>query len=171
MTLIVEAAAFVESATEVAVSVMVAFAESCAGAVYVTATPEALVVDDSDPQPLPLQPESAQATPLFCGSLATEAVKAWVPPACSETPCGETEMETASCGVGLVVGGGGSTCGCRELVPLEGTDAHPPRTNVSKSKDTTTATGAVAACTPRSEIKVECLRRLTRVGRVQFLPK
>jgi len=74
-------------------------------------------------------------------------------PACSDALCGETEIETASCGVGLGAGvGGGSTCGGRELelVPLDGTEAHPPRTTANASKDTTTATGAVTARTSGS---------------------
>jgi hypothetical protein len=44
----------------------------------VIATPDALLVAESIPQVAPLQPapESAQVTPLFALSLATEAVNA-----------------------------------------------------------------------------------------------
>ena len=55
------------SATEVAVRLTAAEEGISEGAVYVIATPDALVVADSVPQALALQPEpeSVQETPLF----------------------------------------------------------------------------------------------------------
>ena len=78
MIVITAAAVFVPSATDVAVSVTLAGLGTDAGAVYVIATPDALLVAESVPQVAPLQPapESAQVTPLFALSLATEAVNA-----------------------------------------------------------------------------------------------
>ena len=55
------------SATEVAVRLTAADEGICEGAVYVMATPEALVVAESVPHVLAAQPEpeSVQETPLF----------------------------------------------------------------------------------------------------------
>jgi hypothetical protein len=79
---IVVAADFVVSATEVPVNVTVAGFGTAAGAEYVIATPEALEAADSVPHVAPLQPEPdrVQVTPLFEGSFATVAVSDWVAP-------------------------------------------------------------------------------------------
>jgi hypothetical protein len=76
VTVIVAAAVFVPSATDVAVSVTFAGLGTAAGAVYVMAVPEALFAADKVPHVAALQPapESAQVTPLFALSFATVAV-------------------------------------------------------------------------------------------------
>jgi hypothetical protein len=76
-TVIVADALRVASATELAFSVTVAGDGAEAGAVYVIAAPEALVVADSVPQAAPVHPVplSVQLTPLFCASFVTVAVK------------------------------------------------------------------------------------------------
>jgi hypothetical protein len=80
---IVAMADFVPSATEVAVTVIVAGVDMVGGAVYVTAAPDALDAGDTLPHAAPLQPdpETVQVAPLFCGSFDTVAVKACAPPA------------------------------------------------------------------------------------------
>jgi hypothetical protein len=76
VTVIVAAADFVPSATDVAVSVTFAGVGTVPGAVYVTAAPDALLVVESVPQVDPLQPpDKAQVTPLVALSFATAAVK------------------------------------------------------------------------------------------------
>jgi hypothetical protein len=59
-----------ESAREVAIKLIPAGLGTLAGAVYVMAAPEALVVAEIDPHALSLQlaPERVQLTPLFCAS-------------------------------------------------------------------------------------------------------
>jgi hypothetical protein len=97
VTVIVAAAVFVPSATEVAVK-FTAFGEGAfAGAAYVT---EVAVTFDSVPHVPPLQPfpERLQVTPLFCASFVRLAVKFCAPmPACTLAVAGEstTEMEGA----------------------------------------------------------------------------
>jgi hypothetical protein len=93
VTVIVAEPTFVPSVTLFAVSVTVAGLGTAAGAVYVTAPPEALVVAERVPHVTPLQPvpESVQLTPLFRVSLVTVAVNACVPtPACKLCVPGET---------------------------------------------------------------------------------
>ena len=69
---------FAGTATEVAVSTMELDAAVCEGAVYVIEAPEALEVAESSPHAPGLQLERDHDTPLFCGSLATVAVKVCV---------------------------------------------------------------------------------------------
>ena len=68
---------FVLSATDFAVRETVAGEGTTAGAVYVMATPEALVLVESVPQVAPEHPVplSVHVTPLFCASFVTFAVK------------------------------------------------------------------------------------------------
>lgn len=75
-TVMVAAVVLVASATEVAVNVTVAGLGTLAGAVYVTATPEALLLAESAPHVAALQPapDSAHVTPLFPASLVTVAM-------------------------------------------------------------------------------------------------
>ena len=98
VTVIIAAADFVLSATDVAVIVTVAGAGTLGGAVYVTAVPEALVMLESAPHVPPLQPapESAHVTPLLELSLVTVAVKACGCPACTDELVGETLTEIAA---------------------------------------------------------------------------
>jgi hypothetical protein len=67
VTVIAAATDFMVSVTEVAVSVTVAGVGTLAGAVYVTAAPEALVAGATVPHAAPLQPvpDTVQFTPLF----------------------------------------------------------------------------------------------------------
>lgn len=73
---------FVASSTAVAVSVTVGGFGTAAGAVYITAAPDAAVVPESEPQAAPVQPapDSVHVVPSFFGSFATVAVKlaAWL---------------------------------------------------------------------------------------------
>jgi len=73
----------VPSATEVAVTVTVGGFGGAAGAVYVTAAPDALVAGDTTPHVAALQPapETAQLTPLPAASFATVAITVCVAPA------------------------------------------------------------------------------------------
>jgi hypothetical protein len=90
---IVAAADFVPSATDVAVSVTVEKVGTLAGAVYVIATPEALEAVESVPHVAPLHPAPvrAQFTPLFCKSFCSVALKDCVPMlACTVAVPGET---------------------------------------------------------------------------------
>jgi hypothetical protein len=100
VTVIAAAADFVLSLTEVAVNVTVAGLGTLAGAVYVTAEPEALVVDATVPHAAPLQPapDSVQVTPLAALSFVTVAVNDPVNPACTEAVVGDTVTEI---GVGV----------------------------------------------------------------------
>jgi hypothetical protein len=72
---IVADADFVPSVTDVAISATVAGLGTAAGAVYVTAVPEALVVADNDPQPFAVVHDNAHVTPFAVLSLLTVAVK------------------------------------------------------------------------------------------------
>ena len=76
-TLMLAVEVLVASATDVAVSRIVAGLGAVVGAVYVTAAPDALELLDSVPQEAPVQPvpDSAQITPLSCESCLTVAVK------------------------------------------------------------------------------------------------
>lgn len=76
-TVMVAAALFEVSATDVAARVTVAGEGTIAGAVYVIATPEALVLVESIPHVAPEHPVplSVHVTPLLCASLVTVAVK------------------------------------------------------------------------------------------------
>ena len=92
MIAIVTLAVALESATEVAVSVIVGGFGACAGAVYVMAVPEREVVVESVPHAFVPQfaPVMLQITPLFCASFCTLAVKLcdwFTPSACT---CGDT---------------------------------------------------------------------------------
>jgi hypothetical protein len=97
VNVIVALAFRVLSVTEVALIVTVAGEGRLAGAVYVTAAPEALVAAESVPQAVPVHPvpESAQFTPLFCASFETVAVKLCVKPACTVALVGVRLTETA----------------------------------------------------------------------------
>jgi hypothetical protein len=120
LTVMVAAADFVESETEVAVSVMVP-EDAEAGTVYTTLAPEALIASETLPQEDPEQPapESVQATPLFALSLVTVAVKFACCPAATDEVAGVTETE-----MGCVSGGGV----CRFTVPTD-----PPPQPTSKN--------------------------------------
>jgi hypothetical protein len=100
-TVIVAAAVLVVSATDVAFRVTAAGVGTAAGAVYVTAAPEALVAGDTVPHVAPLQPAplALQVTPLFAESPVTVAVKACVPP--TVTLAVDSESVTAT-GAGVV---------------------------------------------------------------------
>jgi len=76
-TVMVAAAVLDVSATDFAVRETVAGEGATAGAVYVMATPEALVLVESVPQLAPEHPVplSVHVTPLFCASFVTVAVK------------------------------------------------------------------------------------------------
>jgi hypothetical protein len=94
---IVAAALFVASRTEVAVTITVAGVGTLLGAIYVIAVPEALVVPDKVPHVAPLQPAplSVHVTPLFCASFATVAVKLCPCPVCTVAAVGATLTPTA----------------------------------------------------------------------------
>ena len=84
---------FVPSLTDVAVSVTVAGLGTAAGAVYVTAAPEALVVADSDPHPPAVAHEAAHVTPFAALSLLTVAVKLCVAFGATDAVVGVTATE------------------------------------------------------------------------------
>jgi hypothetical protein len=102
LTVMVAAADFVESETEVAVRVMAPEGAE-AGAVKTTLAPDALIASETLPQEDPEQPvpESAQATPLLAVSFVTVAVKFACCPTATDDVAGETETE-----MGCVSGGG-----------------------------------------------------------------
>jgi hypothetical protein len=81
---------FVPSLTEVAAIVTVAGFGTVAGAVYVTAVPDALVVAESEPQPFGVAQESDHVTPLFALSFATVAVNICICPAATVAVAGVT---------------------------------------------------------------------------------
>jgi hypothetical protein len=91
-------AAFVLSATEVALNVTVAGFGTVAGAVYVIGVPEALYAAESVPHAAPLQPapESAQLTPFCCESFCTVAVKACFCPVARDWLVGAMLTTTAT---------------------------------------------------------------------------
>jgi hypothetical protein len=103
VTVIVAAPAFVPSATDVAVAVTAAGLGALAGAVYVTAVPDTLLVAESTPHAAALQPApvSAQVTPLLVLSLATVAVNGCVCPATTEAVPGATVTAITGSGAGL----------------------------------------------------------------------
>ena len=90
VTVIVADADFVPSLTDVAVSVTVAGLGTAAGAVYVIAVPEELVVADRDPQPFAVAQDAAQVTPFATLSLLTVAVKLCVPLIATVAVVGDT---------------------------------------------------------------------------------
>lgn len=90
---------FVESATEVAVMLTFrSLAGGVAGAEYVTATPLADVVGETEPQDEEEQ-DTAHFTPMLLESFATVAVRFAVTPACTVAMLAETDT---------LVGGGGA---------------------------------------------------------------
>jgi hypothetical protein len=92
---IVAEADFVPSLTDVAINVTVAGLGTAAGAVYVTAAPEAPVIADSDPHPPAVAHDAAHVTPLAALSLLTVAVKLCVPFVATEAVEGVTATEIA----------------------------------------------------------------------------
>lgn len=106
--MIVVAAVFVTSATEVAVTVTVAGLGTVLGAVYVTGAPLALLDGNTLPHAAPVQPapDTAQVTPLFAESFVTVAVNGWVCPTCTVIVPGATVTAIAPVGgVGLPLPG------------------------------------------------------------------
>jgi hypothetical protein len=105
VTVIAAEADFVVSATEIAVRVTFPEAGTVAGAVYMTAAPDALLAADSVPQVGPLHPvpESDQVTPLFAGSFCTVALKLCVPDAATLAEVEESETETGALGADNVI--------------------------------------------------------------------
>ena len=93
---IAAAADFVPSATEVAVSVIVPVGIA-PGAVYVTATPDALDAGETVPHAAPVQlvPDNVQLTPLFDESFCSVAANVCVPPVATLTIDGATTTEIA----------------------------------------------------------------------------
>jgi hypothetical protein len=91
VTVMVAEAVFVPSATEVAVTVTVAGLGTVAGAVYVTAAPDALLVGATEPPP----EETVQFTPLAAVSFTTVAVSIVVAPVCTDPVAGATATEIA----------------------------------------------------------------------------
>jgi hypothetical protein len=87
---IVADADFVPSLTDVAINVAVAGFGTAAGAVYVTALPEALVVADNEPHPFAVAQDNAHVTPFAALSLLTVAVKLCVPPTATDAVVGAT---------------------------------------------------------------------------------
>jgi hypothetical protein len=85
---------FVPSLTDVADSVTVAGLGTAAGAVYVIAVPEALVVADSAPHPPAVAHEAAHVTPFAALSLLTVAVKLCVALVATDAEAGVTVTDT-----------------------------------------------------------------------------
>jgi hypothetical protein len=100
---IVATALLVLSETEVAVNVTVGGAGTLTGALYVTATPEALAAGATVPHAAPLHPvpDTVHITPLFALSLVTVAVKFCAAP--TTTPAVVCESVTAITGAGPAV--------------------------------------------------------------------
>ncbi len=121
---------FVPSATEVAVNVTVAGLGTAAGAVYVTAAPEAVDPGATVPQVVPLQPapDNAQVTPLLPESFATVAVKVCVVPTCTLTVATDIATEI-NAGAGVLP---------PPPLPLELTDPAQPEIRAIASSVTTT---------------------------------
>ncbi len=131
---------FVPSLTDVAVSVTVAGLGTAAGAVYVTAAPEAPVVADSAPHPPAVAHEAAHVTPFAALSLLTVAVKLCVAFGATDAVVGVTATEMPV------------------LPPPPELDPppHPPRFAVAAS--------AIAAAkkippTPRARTRITCSLR------------
>jgi len=94
---IVAAADFVKSATDVAVTVTSAGSRRLAGAVYVMGAPDLLKIAESLPQERPPQPAppSLQITPLVPSLFATVAVTVSIWPNSTEEASGETVTDSA----------------------------------------------------------------------------
>jgi hypothetical protein len=120
--------------------------------------PEALEVADSVPHVLPPhpEPERAQETPLFWVSLINLEANCCVWLSRTVAVVGVRLIEI-TCGGGSAAAGG-SFCGCEEVTPFEGTEAHPPRKTTDKTNTTVPLSVRAIARTPESEIKVEVLR-------------
>src|ERR1700731_3602400 len=116
-----------------------------------TAAPEALVAAEREPHAPGAQWERDQDTPLFCGSLATLAVRLCVCASWIVADAGETATAGADWGGGIV----GDDC----ALELDGTEAQPPTRKAADRQSTATTTGARAiARTPGYEFKVQVLR-------------
>jgi hypothetical protein len=118
---IVAAADFDTSVTEVAVSVTVAGEGIVAGAVYVIAIPDGLVDAESVPhfEPVHPAPDKAHVTPSFCVSPATVAVN-----------CAVAEMTTEVLVAFRLNATGEGDCG----LELEGELAQPPSSQTSAAR-------------------------------------
>jgi hypothetical protein len=105
VTVIAAVAVFVVSATDVTVSVTEEGLGTIAGAVYVTATPEAVVAGATVPQAVPLQPvpDTDQFTPLFPESFATVAVNVAVVLMGTVAEVAERVTETVATAVTVIV--------------------------------------------------------------------
>jgi hypothetical protein len=99
-------ALFVESETDVAVSAIV-LCGTVAGAVYVMAAPEALVIVESEPQLFAVAHESDHVTPLLPPSFETFAINVCVAFGAREEVVGEIETV-------MGVGGGAEDCGAND---------------------------------------------------------
>ena len=119
---IMAAADFDTSVTEVAVSVTVEGDGMVAGAVYVIAIPDGLAGAESRPHPEPVQPapDKVHVTPLFCISFATVAVN-----------CAVAEVCTAALVAFRRKATGEGDCGSE----LEGELAQPPSSKASAASD------------------------------------
>jgi hypothetical protein len=117
---IVAEADFVPSLTEVAINVTVAGVGIALGPVYVTATPEALVVADSIPHPPAVAHDAAHVTPFAALSLLTVAVKLCDALIATDALVGATATETPT---GVV------PPSSVELDP----PPHPPKTPINAS--------------------------------------
>src|SRR6201996_727372 len=97
------AADFVPSEREVAVSVIIPVGIA-PGAVYVTATPDALDAGETVPHAAPVQlvPDSVQFTPLFAESFCSVAANVCVPPVITLAIDGATTTEIADAGAPAV---------------------------------------------------------------------
>jgi len=102
VSVIVDDADLVESAMEVALSVMVAGFGTVVGALYVT---EVVVTLVSVPHVAPEHPlpESDQVTPLFCESFCSVAEKLAVVETCTEAEGGFSVTEMAGAAVTVIV--------------------------------------------------------------------
>jgi hypothetical protein len=90
---IVADADLVPSLTDVANTVTFEVLGTEAGAVNVTAAPDAPVVADSEPQPFGVAHETAQLTPFARESFATVAVNSCVVAATTDADVGDTTTE------------------------------------------------------------------------------
>ncbi|HEX4380492.1 MAG TPA: hypothetical protein VH022_10685 [Candidatus Acidoferrum sp.] len=93
---IVAEADFVPSLTDVAVSVTVAGLGTVAGAVYVIAAPDALVVGVTDPHSFAVAHDAAHVTPFAALSLLTVAVKLCVAFGVTDAVVGATVTATTT---------------------------------------------------------------------------
>src|ERR1700720_4133607 len=116
-----------------------------------TGAPEGLVTAEREPHAPGSQWERDQDTPLFCGSLATLAVRLCVCASWIVADAGETATEGAAWGAGVV----GDDC----ALEIDGTEAQPPARKAANRQSTATATGArQIARPPGYEFKVPVLR-------------